>query len=96
MAYSKLTELAIAEAKNKEPDKRTRHDRIILMLANSPTSWVGGLELSLKAGGLGYRSRITELRHKGIPIVCRRDPNTPRGESWYLYRLEPEGEVVSI
>ncbi len=85
--YPLATEHAIRRAERKDPKNRTRHDKIIMVLTTAPTGWVNGLELSLKAGGLGMSARIAELRKSGVLISCRPDPNRPPGENWHQYRL---------
>jgi hypothetical protein len=85
--YTTRTQHAIRRALATEPTERNRCERILVMLADG--QWVGGLKLALKAGGLGYRSRITELRQSGVPIECRPSPSRPKGERWHEYRLAP-------
>ncbi len=85
--FNAATQAAIARASTLEPADRNCRDRTLLMLASG--EWVGGLELALKAGGLGDRSRITELRQSGIPVECRPTPGRLRGEAWHQYRLPP-------
>ena len=85
--YDEVTRRAIERAASVEPAQRSRRDRTLLMLSGG--QWVDGLDLALRASGLGYRSRISELRQSGVPIECRPTPGRPKGEHWHQYRLKP-------
>jgi hypothetical protein len=90
--FDDITTRAIERAKAEEHSKLTRRDKVLLLLSDG--HWHGGLDVALEAGGLGYRSRITELRERGIAVECRRSPSCPKGESWHEYRMPPGGDGI--
>jgi hypothetical protein len=79
--------MGIDEAMAKPSHDRTYRDRVLLTLYRN--GWVPAIELC-RVGGLGYRSRITELRKQGYRIECRRLPTDPRrpASRRHEFRLE--------
>jgi hypothetical protein len=84
--YPEITKSALALALSKPKEKRTRCDRLLLLLQSG--EWVGSLALALNGAGLDYTARICELRKQGVQIEIQRSPITPKGEQWYEYRLK--------
>ena len=84
-----ITHTLLLIARCRKPEDRTRADKILILLADScyPGGWVSSLDLALHGGGLCFTARICELRKRGVMIEAMRDPNTPKGEQHWQYRL---------
>jgi len=73
LGLSLRTQLAINEARSKAACQQSGCDRVLLQLAARPLTPAAALA-DHKVGSLGYRSRVTELRQRGIEISARYIP----------------------
>lgn len=90
ISFNEITTEAIKKALLVPPDKRTRHQRLLLQLQNG--QWVGGYDLLKKSGGMGFSARIAELRKKASKLSVGRQSILRRGNAGmntdYRHRME--------
>lgn len=74
----------IEKARSTNPEKRNMVDRTLLALSDG--EWHGGRELALTVSHR-FGGYLHILKGRGVSWEKRLDPQRPKGEKWYQYRL---------
>jgi hypothetical protein len=70
---------AAAAKRRQSPDALTFRDKALLRLYKAG-GWLDALDLC-SAGGLGYRTRVCELRDRGVGVSVRKNPDDGVGSA---------------
>lgn len=88
--FNKVTDNAIKQTQdafNDPQHKLLRKERLLLLMSDG--RWHGGLELATKVSWR-FSEYLRALTKMGVKWEKKRDPVSPKGENWYLYRLWSE------
>lgn len=80
--------------------RETLNDRLEAYLRARPNIWIDGKTLAQSFGGYGWRSRVSDVRRRGLRIdnrvITHRDERTHTSYKSSLYRYVPAEEPVLV
>jgi hypothetical protein len=78
------------------------NDKLEAFFKARPHAWIDGKELARVAGGYGWRSRVSDVRRRGMTVENKQERRNGYTRSFYRYvpdlptRVEPSGQVAFL